>query len=205
MDTTEAIRRYKIIPECYFVGEDKILPTIGALCSGGLPLICVVMNGSVTKRILTLAVNTFPDTCIGARVCDRTQAALAVSCGVDFVCSSFFSDGIFDICRAAGVRYVPGCFTPTEIYRAASLGIDLVMISPVCLLSDPSLLTYYISAFPSVKFIADCSSDPARLPGFCSVSKLLGVIDGSIVSGGLDEIAEKCRLAVRRYSDTPGF
>lgn len=205
METTDAIKKYKIIPQVYFTGEDRILPTIGALCSGGLPLICIVMNGCVTKKTLTLAVNTFPDTCIGARASDAAQARLACSCGVNFVCSHFFSDEIFEICKSTQVRYIPGCFTPSETAKALNLGMDTVMFSPTYMLHDPSLIAKYISAFPGVKMIADCSGDTERLPDFASVPKLFGIVDGDITSGTLDEIAEKCKSAVRKYSDAQRY
>jgi|GEM_PF-2189234 len=199
METLDAIRRYRIIPQATFTGEDKVLPVIGAICSGGLPLVCIVMNRSVTRKILALAVNTFTDTYIGVKVFDAEGAELACRCGVRFICSPFFSEKIMNICRDYGIRYIPGCLTPTEIHSAASAGADAILISPSYIIT-PSMLERYIAESPHIKFIADCPADPYPASDYAAISRLLGVIDPTLTAGTLDETAAGCRDAVNKYS-----
>ena len=204
MEINQAIKQYKIIPLAQVV-DDSVLPTIGAICSGGLPLVCIPVNGNLSKKALTLAVNTFTDTYIGARALDHGQAELACSCAVRFLITPFFSEKIHALCISSGVKYIPGCLTPGEIYSVSELGLDIIAISPSYLISDPAALGKYASEYPQIKFIADCSCEQERAGEFAAVSKLFGCLDPGIASGSLDEIADKCRDAVRKYSDNSRF
>ena len=205
METTDMIRQYKTLPAALFSKEELILPTLGALCSGGLPLICVSFERAVGQKTLAAAANTFTDMFIGAFVSDRSKAASACRSGVRFVCSRSLSSAISEECAAHGIRYIPGCLTPTEIQRAAELGADTVLLSPSCMLPDSSALETYISLFPQMKFIADCTDDPRKADGFSKIPGLLGVMRSDIVSGSLDEIAAKSGEAYRKFANGEGF
>ena len=205
METTDIIRQYKTIPAASFSKEELILPTLGALCSGGLPLICVSFERAVGQKALAAAANTFPDMFIGAFVSDRNKAEAACRSGVRFVCSRYLSNKIFEECTAHGIRYIPGCLTPTEIQNAADLGMDTVLLSPSCVLPGPAALERYISLYPQIKFIVDCTDEPQKADEFSKIPGLLGVMRSDIVSGSLDDIAAKSSEAYKKFANGDDF
>ena len=205
MESTDIIRQYKTIPTASFSKEELILPTLGALCSGGLPLICVNFDRAVDRKTLAAAANTFPDMFIGALVPDREKAGDACRSGVRFVCSRYLSRDIFDQCLSYGIRYIPGCLTPTEILSAADLGADTVLLSPSCMLPDSAALARCISMYPQIKFIVDCTDDPQKADGYSEIPGLLGVMRSDIVSGSLDDIAARSNEAYKKFAYGDGF
>ena len=205
MENTDIIRQYKTIPVASFAKEELIMPTLGALCSGGLPLICVNFERAIGKKALGGAVNTFTDMFIGAFVSNRSQADTACRSGVRFVCSRYLSKEILAECAAHDTRYIPGCLTPTEIQSAVDLGIDSILLSPSGMLPDAASLKKYISLYPHVKFIADCTDDPRKADEYSEVQGLIGVMRSDITSGGLDEIAARTTEVYKKYAETGDF
>lgn len=185
------ISQYRIVALAKFSKEEQLLPTLGALCSGGLPLVCVCPTAAVTKKGLTLAVNTFPDTVIGIRATSADHAELACKCGVSFVCSPFFEKSIYDICSQNDISYIPGALTPSEVSSLLSLGLRTVILSPSRMIPDEAI-SYCASLFPGVNFLIDCSDDPDRAVKAAALPGVIGALSPDIISSSLDKTVANC-------------
>ena len=122
------------------------------------------------------------------------DAEVFLQAGSDVLISPFWDESVSDVARSAGVVWIPGCMTPTEIHRAADAGIGLVKLFPGNVLG-----TGFVEAvrpvFPSMSFVVTGGVD-ATVEG---VGKWL---KAGVVAAGLGgrlipaEILEKRRYDV---------
>ena len=128
---TELLNQYKVVPVVVIKEIDEAIPTLSALCEGGLPIAEITFRTACAAEAIALGVKTFPDMCIGAgTVINAEQAQRAIDAGAKFIVSPGLSAEVAEVCRAAHIPYIPGCATPTEIMQAISLGMTTVKFFP---------------------------------------------------------------------------
>jgi 2-dehydro-3-deoxyphosphogluconate aldolase/(4S)-4-hydroxy-2-oxoglutarate aldolase len=103
-------------------------------------------------------------------VLDEEQLAAAAEAGASFAVAPSTNPVVIDAARHAGIPFVPGAATPTEIERARSLGCDVIKIFPAAVLGGPAFIRAVSAVFPDVKFIptggitAETAADYLALP-----------------------------------------
>jgi 2-dehydro-3-deoxyphosphogluconate aldolase/(4S)-4-hydroxy-2-oxoglutarate aldolase len=80
------------------------------------------------------------------------DAKAYIKAGADFIISPGIVEEVAVRAKDAGLLYVPGCMTPTEIIFAESLGARLVKLFPGNLLG-PSYVSSIKELFPNVEFM----------------------------------------------------
>ena len=197
MELTQLLKKYRTLPYLDSSRADSIFPVIGALCSGGLSVLCLGAGNEGVYEALSAAAVTFDSMMLGAEVCDMEMAQSACRARAKFIISPGLSEEIAQLCSKQGVRYIPGCATPTEIMRAQALGLTTVMLCPAQLLGGEKGVNLFVSMFPRLKFIVhDTGADCA---GYLDNPRLLACVDRKITEGQLDEIALKSRDTVMKY------
>lgn len=58
------------------------------------------------------------------------DAKECIEIGTEFLLSPVYSNDILQLCKEEGVLYIPGCYTPTEIYNAHASGAELIKVFP---------------------------------------------------------------------------
>jgi 2-dehydro-3-deoxyphosphogluconate aldolase/(4S)-4-hydroxy-2-oxoglutarate aldolase len=98
------------------------------------------------------------------------QLHAAVDAGARFAVAPSTNPVVVEAAQRAGIPFIPGAATPTEIDRARSLGCDVVKIFPVSVVGGPAFIRAVSAVFPDVKFIptgginADTVDDYLALP-----------------------------------------
>jgi 2-dehydro-3-deoxyphosphogluconate aldolase/(4S)-4-hydroxy-2-oxoglutarate aldolase len=82
----------------------------------------------------------------------REEAEAFVLAGADFIVAPIVNPDVAAIARAAGLPWIPGCMTPTEIYQAQQLGAPVIKLFPANILK-PEFLRSILSLFIGQKFI----------------------------------------------------
>lgn len=103
-----------------------------AVREGGIRAVEITLTvpGAV-EIIRTLSADGLLDSVIGAGTVLGGDAARAViEAGARFVVSPVFDERVLEACRERGVFFIPGAFSPTEIYRAWTAGADIVKVFP---------------------------------------------------------------------------
>lgn len=120
----------------------------------GLTTIEVTMNTPGAEVILQNALRQFPTGLnIGAgTVCTEDDLDRALSAGAQFIVTPILRKKIIRACVDRGVPIFPGAFTPSEIYKAWSLGASMVKVFPTTTLG-PSYITDVKAPLPQLKLL----------------------------------------------------
>ena len=121
----------RVLPVVVIRNPEDTIPTLQALEEGGIPAAEITFRTPCAAEAIRLGVRHFPRMYIGAgTVINAAQAQQALEAGAAFLVSPGLSAEVAEIARQAGVLYLPGCATPTEIMQAIGLGITTVKFFP---------------------------------------------------------------------------
>jgi 2-dehydro-3-deoxyphosphogluconate aldolase/(4S)-4-hydroxy-2-oxoglutarate aldolase len=85
----------------------------------------------VFRQLVPWVEKECPELSIGAgTVLDEETANQFMDGGADFIVSPVFDKATAKACRKRNVPYIPGCFTPTEMYKAYNVGSAVVKLFP---------------------------------------------------------------------------
>jgi 2-dehydro-3-deoxyphosphogluconate aldolase / (4S)-4-hydroxy-2-oxoglutarate aldolase len=138
-NTTNTIKKEKIIAIVRGIDGDKIIATCEALMAGGIKCIEVTFNqASATGEKDTLnAIKNINDAfgdkvCLGAgTVMSEKQAMLAVEAGAKYIISPNYDKKVVAKTLALGAISMPGVITPSEIAEAYNQGASFVKLFPI--------------------------------------------------------------------------
>ncbi len=192
MELTELLKEHRLLPYLEGSGAQGICPVIGALCSGGLPLLCVGAGNDEIYESVGSAIRLFPTFMLGVQVRDLRGAERAVKAGANFVMSLGYLPEISFYCEKKGIRYIPGSATPTEIMTARNSGHTIQLLPMAAFMGKADYVNCLVSAFPEVSFIVlDTLKGECDNINYLENSRLLACVDRQITKGGLDEIASR--------------
>ena len=170
---------------------DDTIPTLKALCEGGLPAAEITFRTACAADAIRLGAEQFPDMYIGAgTVINAEQAKAAIEAGACFIVSPGLSAEVAAVCKAANVPYYPGCATPTEIMQAIALGITTVKFFPANVYGGLNAIKALSAPFPQVKFLPTGGVDLSNIREFLAFEKIVAV-GGSFMMKG--DIKENCK------------
>ena len=98
----------------------------------GLTNIEITMNTEDALQLISDGVEKYGDSLnVGAgTVCSMKDLNKALMAGAQFIVTPVLDEEVITTCNEEGVPIFPGAFTPTEIYKAWTLGGDMVKVFP---------------------------------------------------------------------------
>jgi 2-dehydro-3-deoxyphosphogluconate aldolase/(4S)-4-hydroxy-2-oxoglutarate aldolase len=127
-EVLEQINRTPFFVFFYHADPDLCQQVIRACYDGGIRIFEFTNRGEnapvVFGALRPWAHNEFPDLVFGA----------------DFIVSPAVNEAVARLCHQHGVPWIPGCLTPTEIYRAEKSGAALIKIFPVVATGGPDYI-----------------------------------------------------------------
>jgi 2-dehydro-3-deoxyphosphogluconate aldolase/(4S)-4-hydroxy-2-oxoglutarate aldolase len=82
----------------------------------------------------------------------KEEAEAYVQAGADFIVAPIVNPEVAAVAKAAGLPWIPGCMTPTEIYQAQQLGASIIKLFPANILK-PEFLRSIFALFIGQRFI----------------------------------------------------
>lgn len=100
--------------------------------SCGLTTLEITMNSDNATGIISDLIHSFGGQLnIGAgTVCTEKDLDAALSAGAQFIVTPIINEQVINSCVKTGTPIFPGAYTPSEIYRAWSLGAEMVKVFP---------------------------------------------------------------------------
>jgi 2-dehydro-3-deoxyphosphogluconate aldolase/(4S)-4-hydroxy-2-oxoglutarate aldolase len=188
---TDFLNEIRVVPVVVIKELDDTIPTLSALCEGGLPVAEITFRTACAAEAIALGVKEFPEMHIGAgTVINAEQAQKAIDAGAQFIVSPGLSAEVAEVCKNAEIPYFPGCATPTEIMQAIALGITTVKFFPANVYGGLSAIKALSAPFPQVKFLPTGGVDMNNIKDFLAFDKIVAV-GGSFMMKG--DIVANCK------------
>ena len=177
---------FKVIPVVVVHDKAETEAQLSALLEGGLPVAEITFRTDYAEEAIRLATQKYPGICAGAgTVINGEQARRALNAGAKFIVSPGLSEEVAAVCKEAGVEYLPGCVTPSEIMRAVALGIHTVKFFPANVYGGLAAIKALSAPFPQVKFVPTGGVDANNLKEFLAFNKILAVGGSWMMKGDI--------------------
>jgi len=143
----------------------------------------------------------FPDLVFGAgTIYDASTAERFIDMGANFIVSPAMDEEVGSICFQHEITWIPGCLTPTEIYRAEQKGAAIVKIFPIVASGGPDYIKAMHGPSPQTRFMptgqlkpSEESLQPWLEAGAYCVGLGSGVVSRDIVqSGDFSKLSNIC-------------
>ena len=180
-----------VVPVVVIQKLEDTIPTLQALMDGNVPVAEITFRTACAADAIREGVKNFPEMNIGAgTVINGAQAKAALEAGAKFIVSPGLSVEVAKICEEAGVPYLPGCVTPTEIMQALELGITTLKFFPANVYGGLKALKALCAPFPQVRFLPTGGVDLSNINEFLEFDKI-AAIGGSFMMKG--DIRANCK------------
>lgn len=147
----------KMLPLFYHDDAQTCIGILEALYKAGIRLVeftnrgpNALVNFSAMKQH---AAQAMPGVQLGiGTIKNPEQAQRYIDAGADFIVCPTTEPAVGEVAHNAGLLWIPGCMTPTEIGKAEAAGARLVKIFPGNILG-PSYITAIRDLFPGMLFM----------------------------------------------------
>ena len=186
MNSKDMFSTIRAVPVVVIKDIDETIPTLRALCEGGLPAAEITFRTACAAEAIRIGTEQFPEMHIGAgTVVNGEQAKQAIEAGASFIVSPGLSVEVARICKEADIPYLPGCVTPTEIMQALELGITTVKFFPANVYGGLSALKALSGPFPQVKFLPTGGIDLSNINEYLAFDKIVAVGGSFMMKGDI--------------------
>ncbi len=193
------IKECKIVPVVVLKRLEDTIPTLRALCEGGLPVAEITFRTECAADAISLATKEFPHMLIGAgTVINAEQANKAIDCGAKFIVGPGFAASVAEVCQARGVLYLPGCVTPTEIITAISYGVEVVKFFPCSNFGGLATIKALSAAFPTLHFMPTGGISEDNVLDYLAFDKIIACGGSWMMKGSPEEICKNTAAAVAK-------
>jgi 2-dehydro-3-deoxyphosphogluconate aldolase/(4S)-4-hydroxy-2-oxoglutarate aldolase len=126
----------KIVAVIRMEDANKLLNVVDAIYKGGVDIIEITMTVPGAINLIEKTAEKFGESVlIGVgSVLKKETAQDAINAGAKFVVSPIFKEEIIDLVHKNNLPAFPGCFTPTEIYKAYERGAEIIKVFPADIL-----------------------------------------------------------------------
>lgn len=191
MNAEEMLKTNRVVPVVVIKDIQETIPMLTALNKGGIHVAEICFRTACARDAIDLAVKNFPEMNIGAgTVINAEQAKDAIQIGAKFIVSPGLSASVAKVCKDAGIPYIPGCATPTEIMAGLELGLNVLKFFPANVYGGLKAVKALSAAFPQVKFLPTGGVDENNIGEFFEFDKIIA-IGGSFMMKG--DIVANCK------------
>jgi len=146
------LRTAPVIPVLVIERAADAGPLAEALVAGGLPVIEVTLRTSEALAAIQ-AMQRVPGALVGAgTVLDPAQLRAAIDAGAQFAVSPGLTEPVAEAAQAAGLPFLPGVATASEIMRARDMGLSRLKFFPAEAAGGVIALKALSAAFADIRF-----------------------------------------------------
>ena len=150
----EKLGNIGIVPVVVIDDASQAAPLAEALCKGGLPAAEVTFRTAAAAEAISRMKKACPDMVVGAgTVLTTAQADAAIAAGAQFIVSPGLDEAVVRRCQAKGVPMLPGCATPSEVGKAAALGLTEVKFFPAEQAGGLAMIRAMAAPFKDMRFM----------------------------------------------------
>jgi 2-dehydro-3-deoxyphosphogluconate aldolase / (4S)-4-hydroxy-2-oxoglutarate aldolase len=107
----------------------------------------------VFRQIVPWVEKECPDMSLGAgTILNEETAGHFIEAGADFIIAPIFDKSTAKFCRKSNIPYIPGCLTPTEMYKAYNAGSPVIKLFPGGTVG-PDYVKHILAPLPHMRIV----------------------------------------------------
>ncbi len=199
------IARFGVVPVISIDSIETVVPLADALLEGGLPLAEITFRTPVAVEAIARTVRDRPRVLVGAgTVLTEANLLAAQTAGARFAVAPGINPKVVRKAADAGIPFVPGICTPSEIEQALDLGCRMVKFFPAGPSGGSEMLKALAAPYfhTGIRFVPTGGINAANLEAYLSIDAVAAV-GGTWIARPEDlaacrwqAIRDRCREAV---------
>ncbi|MDX5436209.1 MAG: bifunctional 4-hydroxy-2-oxoglutarate aldolase/2-dehydro-3-deoxy-phosphogluconate aldolase [Pontibacter sp.] len=193
-EALQAILQQGLLPLFFYEDPEVSLEIIKTLYRAGIRTLEYTNRGAAALENFTYLKGELstvcPDLQLGIGTIKTTEEANQfIKAGADYIVCPIVNPEVGDLVREAGMLWIPGCFTPTEVHVAQQHHAALIKIFPANILG-PAFISSIKELFPGQLFIPTGGVEIDRTnistwfnAGVCAVGMGSKLISKEIMAG----------------------
>jgi 2-dehydro-3-deoxyphosphogluconate aldolase/(4S)-4-hydroxy-2-oxoglutarate aldolase len=167
MKVIETMEYSGIVPVFYHGEPETAKNVVRACYKGGMRVFEFTNRGEkayeVFRALVEMVACECPELILGiGSIVDAANCRKFIDAGAKFIVSPILSAEVMETAKAAGIPYVPGCATPTEIYTAQRLGAEIVKVFPAAEVGGPAFVKAVLAPMSWSKIMVTGGVEPTR-------------------------------------------
>jgi 2-dehydro-3-deoxyphosphogluconate aldolase/(4S)-4-hydroxy-2-oxoglutarate aldolase len=194
-EATARLTRHPVIPVIVIDDESDAEPLAEALLAGGLDVIEVTLRTAAARAAMLRILRAFPEMLVGAgTVVTPEQTRWCLDAGLSFAVAPGFNPATVRAFQLAGVPFLPGVLTPSDIEGAFSLGCTLQKFFPAEASGGTKLLRALSGPYEplGIRFCPTGGVSPENMNEYLALPSVFAV--------GGSWLATKRQIAEKRWS-----
>jgi len=200
--------RAPVVPVLAIDDLAHAVPLAEALVAGGLPVLEVTLRTPVGLAAIETMARALPDASVGVGTVTRPEEFQhALDAGAQFAVSPGCTAELSAAAVEAGLAFLPGVATPSEVMKAQAGGAGILKLFPAEAVGGIDLLKSLSGPFANVRFCPTGGIGPANMMDYLSLPNVVAV-GGSwvapknlVAAGDWTAITELARAAVTKAAN----
>ena len=160
----QVLEQQKLLPLYYHDSEEVSLTVLKALYKAGGRIVEYTNRGPNAlknfKKLRSIVDTELSGMLLGiGTIKNVKQCNEYINAGADFIVCPIVKPEVAEVTHKAGLLWIPGCMTPTEIALAEESGATHIKLFPGNILG-PSYVTAIKELFPSIRFMPTGGVEP---------------------------------------------
>jgi 2-dehydro-3-deoxyphosphogluconate aldolase/(4S)-4-hydroxy-2-oxoglutarate aldolase len=203
------LQRYRLVPVARLDSARDAEPLAEALERAGLPLLLVELTTPAAPVAIRAIRSTFTGFTVGAGgMHSEGQVREALKVGAHFGAGPVMNPGLLAAASSAGLPFLPGAMTPSEIECGIRWGCSIQCIYPAAAIGGPPMVRALAETFQQTRMSwvpfggvrAEDFQDYLAVPGVCAVAGGF-VCEPVLIEAGMWEDIEAQAALCRRKAD----
>lgn len=166
----------KIIPVITINHIDEAIPMAEALVGGGLRVLEVTLRTSCALEAIEQIAKNIPNAIVGAgTVMTQQDLENVTNAGAVFAISPGSTEALYDAAENAGIPFLPGVSTASELMRGVERGYSRFKFFPAEAAGGSPMLKSLAGPFAHVKFCPTGGIGVANARDYLSLPNVMGV------------------------------
>jgi 2-dehydro-3-deoxyphosphogluconate aldolase / (4S)-4-hydroxy-2-oxoglutarate aldolase len=159
-----------VIPVIVIEDADQAVPLARALVAGGVRVLEVTLRTPAALGAISAIARHVPDAVVGVgTVTEMGQFAAARDAGARFAVSPGLTPALQEAARRAGLPWLPGVMTPSDVIAARAAGLRQLKLFPAQQAGGIGMLKALYGPFPDVVFCPTGGITAATAPDFLAL------------------------------------
>lgn len=191
-ETVDLLTRHRVVPVVRTGTAGAARTAVDWLSEAGIALFEITLTIPDAVPLIRSLADQRQDALIGAgTVLTAEDAQACIEAGARFIVSPATVPGVLEACRRAGVAYVPGALTPTEVHAALTAGASAVKIFPASSVGGAGHVKALTQVFPGVPFCPTGGVSAETIPDYLAAGAAFVGLGGKLVDPKLISTGDK--------------